>query len=176
MQERIETLIAKDEIRDLVVTLARAMDRNDSDGILSCYHPGAFDYHGEFEGPVEQLVGFIESLHRDRVAAMYHLLGNHLITVDGDTGLGELYITALLRTKGDEPFDMIAGGRYLDRYLRREGQWRLAERRVVMDWQRFDPVGSLPAVATVEVKQLGLPKPHDLSYEHFASLGARVER
>ena len=177
VNDHLSVVLAKDDIRDLVVRLARAMDRNDRQGILDCYHPGAVDHHGEFEGPVEELVDFIDLLHRERADTMYHLLGNHLITLDGDRGLGELYITAVLRAKAGPPADMIAGGRYLDHYQRRDGQWRLAERRVVLDWQRFDPVVDFPGIATVAVQERGSAGVADPSCRHLAggeALGGRV--
>ena len=36
--------------------------------------------------------------------------------------------------------DSVAGLRYVDRFERRDGEWRIAKRQIVIDWQRDDPV------------------------------------
>ncbi|MFI2073943.1 nuclear transport factor 2 family protein [Streptomyces triculaminicus] len=45
------------------------------------------------------------------------------------------YVT-VLQALPDLPLQPVAGGRYHDRFERRDGQWRFAERRV-----RINPVG-----------------------------------
>jgi hypothetical protein len=34
----------------------------------------------------------------------------------------------------------VLGGRYVDRFERRDGEWRIAARITVHDWSRIDPV------------------------------------
>jgi hypothetical protein len=36
--------------------------------------------------------------------------------------------------------DFVAYGRYIDRMERRQGEWRIARRKMVMDFMRTDPV------------------------------------
>lgn len=38
--------------------------------------------------------------------------------------------------------DVLTGGRYLDRYERRAGMWRIAERTFVADWTMAQPAGA----------------------------------
>jgi hypothetical protein len=40
----------------------------------------------------------------------------------------------VLTRKGDGEVSDIAGGRYLDRLERRDGEWRIAARRVIVEW------------------------------------------
>ena len=35
--------------------------------------------------------------------------------------------------------DVMTGGRYIDRYRRDKGEWKIKERTFVMDWNRSDP-------------------------------------
>ena len=46
----LETLIAKQEITDVVYRYARGIDRLDFELVRSCYHPDAYDDHGAFKG------------------------------------------------------------------------------------------------------------------------------
>jgi hypothetical protein len=55
---------------------------------------------------------------------------------------------------------MTAGGRYVDRFERRAGQWKIAERTVVVDWQRVDRVHEPDASQLT----LGLRSRQDLAY------------
>ena len=55
---------------------------------------------------------------------------------------------------------MTAGGRYVDRFERRHGEWRIAERTVVVDWQRIDRVYEPDA----RMLTLGVRSRQDLAY------------
>jgi hypothetical protein len=36
--------------------------------------------------------------------------------------------------------DLTFGGRYVDRFERQEGVWKIAHRQVILEWSRLDPV------------------------------------
>jgi hypothetical protein len=59
---------------------------------------------------------------------------NHWIDIDGDNAVGESYVVAFQGTKGDSPQDVMTGGRYIDRYECRGGEWKISHRTFVMDW------------------------------------------
>ena len=63
-----------------------------------------------------------------------HTVTNHWIDIDGDNAVGESYVVAFQGTKGDSPQDVMTGGRYIDRYERRSGEWKISHRTFVMDW------------------------------------------
>lgn len=71
-----------------------------------------------------------------------HLVSNQIIEVDGDWAASEVYY--LLRSRmpeQDRAFgDSLVGGRYLDEFERRDGQWRIIDRILVWDFLRYDPV------------------------------------
>jgi hypothetical protein len=57
--------------------------------------------------------------------------------VDGDSARVETYWHVFHREPGEngaEDYDYIAGGRYLDRFERRNGEWRILTRMLVRDW------------------------------------------
>ena len=79
------------------------------------------------------------------VEATHHQLGPVSIELAGDVAFVETYFTSHHRF-GEAPppggrahEDRVAGGRYVDRFERRDGAWRIAERIGVMDFLRYDP-------------------------------------
>lgn len=164
----LRELASREQIHMLVLKLSRALDRNDRAGILAAYHPGALDHHGEFDGPVEDFVDWINGLNTERFESMSHIISNHYVEFEGSTALGETYVTTAIRTRklAGQQVDIIAVGRYLDRYEKRDDYWRIAERTVVLDWQHADPV---PAdMGPVDILRLrGTSNVSDPSYNHF---------
>ena len=55
----LEDVLAKEEIREVVLKLARGTDRLDRELIVSCYHEGALDDHNEFRGPPEAFADWV---------------------------------------------------------------------------------------------------------------------
>ncbi len=157
--ESIEVIQAKDAIRSVIYSYCRAIDRCDTALLLSCYHPGAYDDHGRFKGPVEEFAPWVMEL----LATMErttHSIHNILIRVDGNTAGSEAYFVAYHRV---DDRDLMVGGRYLDRFEYRSGNWRIANRRVVIDWsQRFAASGEGSDAYT-----RGDRHPHDVSYEQL---------
>jgi hypothetical protein len=85
-----------------------------------------------------------------RLVATQHHIGNVLITVEGENAYSESYWIAYHRIPAQaggagivagrgEATDFFVGGRYLDRFERRAGSWKIARRVGVHDWQRYEP-------------------------------------
>lgn len=142
----LQRLLDEAAIRRVVCTYARAVDRCDWELLRSCYHPRAIDDHGAFVGTVEEL---IELLRRETWRSTAHYVANQLIDfdADGDGAWSEAYVYALHRSgDGERPrVDAIGSGRFLDRFERRDGVWRIAHRRVIFGDGRVDPVSELGA-------------------------------
>lgn len=139
----IQELADKQEIRDLFARYCRGIDRLDAEIIRSVYHEDSFDDHGTYKGPG---IAFADHVipGLSRFERTMHFLGNCLIEITGDSAECETYCVAYHRRKdadGSET-DFIAGVRYIDRVESRDGgPWLIANRVVVMEWTRFDPVG-----------------------------------
>ena len=71
----IETLLAKQEITDVVYRYARGIDRMDFELVRSCYHPDAYDDHGAFKGNVDEFISMVEDF-MPRWTATMHFMGN----------------------------------------------------------------------------------------------------
>jgi hypothetical protein len=138
----LDDLVAKQEIRDVLIRYTRGIDRLDMELVRSCYHPGAQDDHGAFQGTVEGFVEWVSDVLTYFDTTM-HFIGNQLVEVAGDVAHAESYCVAYHRRSardGDEGHDLVMGLRYVDRLERRDNEWRIADRRCVFDWTRRDPI------------------------------------
>jgi hypothetical protein len=140
-EDALATLIAKDEIRDLAMLYSRGIDRKDLDLLATLYTADGVDAHGPYyRGSAEGFLRFLaESLPHFPYSG--HHICNHLISVSGDEGVGEVYVVAYHITpdgKGGFVED-IQNVRYLDRYRKERGRWKFAARDVVFDMQTVRP-------------------------------------
>lgn len=132
--QALARLTAIEEIRQVVLRYCRGIDRLDLDLVRSCYHPDATDEHGTFRGSVDEYLAWVERL-LVRYDATFHLVGNHLVEVDGDVARSEAYGVAHHRSEDPDPRrNLTVGFRFLDRFERRDGTWRIARRVATTEW------------------------------------------
>jgi hypothetical protein len=135
--QKLNALIDKQEITEVIYRLARGLDRCDEALLRGCYHADATDDHGIFKGAAEDFFPWVIPMLRGMESTM-HFIGNVLIELTGaDAARAESYFTAYHRIAG--PTDMIVAGRYLDRFTRRAGEWRIAHRAAVYDYNITQP-------------------------------------
>jgi hypothetical protein len=133
-----EELTAHEAIRQTLARYCRGVDRGDSEMLLSVYHEGAIDNHGAFNGAAADFATMlIEGMDASPIVGQHHIT-NVLIELDGnDKANVESYYVAWhpvpMGAEGDWGHVMV-GGRYLDRFENRDGDWRIARRDVLMDW------------------------------------------
>jgi hypothetical protein len=136
---RLEELIAKQEIFELSARYMRGLDRLDGALQRTVFHDDATTDYGFFKGNADDFVAFAQRALASHLAN-HHMLGQALIEIDGDVAHGEVYFQAFHRIIEDgAEKDLIISGRYVDRYERRDGVWKIAARAEVNDWSRTDP-------------------------------------
>jgi hypothetical protein len=139
--DAIQQLLDKQAISEALYRRARAGDRADAKLAHTCYHPGATERHGEFDGLAADFIDKV-SFTRPRpgspIKGMFHFLSNILVDfTDDDNAFVESYHVAWVQmTDGN---DAVIGGRYFDRFGRREGRWAITHRDVIFDWSRVEP-------------------------------------
>jgi SnoaL-like domain len=139
--DAIQRLLDKQAIAEVLYRRARASDRSDPELAHACYHPGATERHGAFDGEAAEFIDIV-SWTRTRpgspVVGMQHLITNILADfANPDAAFVESYHVAYCQmTSG---LDAAIGGRYLDRFERRDGRWAIAHRDVIFDWSRVEP-------------------------------------
>ena len=139
MNNNLDSLIAKQDISELVYRYMRGLDRWDRDLLISLFHDDAWCEYGFFNGGAVQFIDYaLEALSTH--AANQHFVGNILIDLQGDEAFGEVYFNAYHKMSAEEGHDdMIIAGRYLDRYQRRDGVWKFAYRSERVDWSHSAP-------------------------------------
>ena len=141
--ESLQRLADRAEILDCLCRYSRGVDRGDWDAVRASYHGDATDQHGEYKGDVGGLMKWLERRF-EGVGNSMHFLGQSLIEfASRDFAFVETYFCSRrLRapTAAEEATlasdDMMcreAWGRYVDHFERRDGQWRVASRVVVIE-------------------------------------------
>ena len=169
-EQAIDRLLATDALRDLATRYARAIDRRDMVLLRSVYFEDAVDEHGTaYSGPIEGFVAAFPKLMAN-FELTNHYICNTSYRIDGDRANGELYFIAYHRTSDPHSKHLVVTGRYLDRYDRRGGEWRISHRRLVWDAvlnidvtdEDTALLGSLGAISGFE---------DDMSYEALPLMG-----
>jgi hypothetical protein len=88
---------------------------------------------------VQRLQGRAELAEALKVLETYdattHFNGQSTITLDGDRATGETYCLAHhLWVEDGQRTLMVMSIRYLDRFVRQDGEWLFAERQLIADW------------------------------------------
>lgn len=139
MTDRATEYLDREEIRDLSRRYMRGLDRLDLDLLASVFDDDATVDYGFFRGSARDFVDFARSALKDHLAN-HHLIGQMLVVVNGDDAVGEIYFQAFHRIVEDGgEKDLFISGRYVDRYVKRDGIWKIAFRSEVNDWARTDP-------------------------------------
>ena len=142
----IDQLVARAEINDVLQRYVRGIDRFDMDVVSSCYHPGGYDDHGQFQGTVEEFTAWLSG-RLGRHQATTHFLSTPLIRFTSeDVAQVDTYCLNYSVSKPDENGDsFVSTGelRYLDRFERRDGRWLIAHRRAIHDWRYQDKAPGL---------------------------------
>lgn len=141
-QTLLETLAAKEAIRDLALLYCRGVDRKDGELLRTLYTEDATDTHGDtFDGPAEEYVQFLEQAFPYMRYSGHHIC-NHLISVDGDRGEGEVYAIAwhVIPDGSDGWMEDIILVRYMDHYRKDADGWRFSQRVVSYDHRIQRPV------------------------------------
>jgi hypothetical protein len=140
MGEALQGLIDKQALHELALRYCRACDRRDFALLRSLYHDDAIDDHGAmFCGSADEYLAWLPGVLANFEATV-HSITNALYAVRGDEAQGELYTVAYHRTRAPAAREITIGGRYLDRYARRDGVWKFAHRSLALDWCRSTPV------------------------------------
>jgi hypothetical protein len=155
---RLREVADRQEIHQTLMRYCRGVDRADEDLINSAFHPGAVDDHGTPRPAPELARGVATGTQRQ----LMHFMGNVLIDLDGDTAFVESYFISFSHQDEDAVTSTrTRAGRYLDRFERRDGTWKIAHRLVVDEWARLDELTRIPEHVGMHV---GVRGPQDAVY------------
>jgi adenosylcobinamide kinase/adenosylcobinamide-phosphate guanylyltransferase len=173
---RLREIEDRQAIQDVIMRYCRGVDRADPSLILSAFHDDATDNHFGVVLPFRQAISSLRPPAESTPANMTHQICNVLIELDDDVARCESYLVAITRLEhAGRQFDWTLTGRYVDRFERRGGDWRIAHRTVVYDRERFDevipPPQSLPATRYLDRAVRGMRGPADWSWQVFRERG-----
>ena len=165
------------QLRKLVHAYCRAVDRGDFATLRGLYHDDAEDAHGEFStGTVDDFLSTLAA-SRPHIRSMQHNVTTVNFAINGNMAEGEIY-TIAMHTFGahDRDVDVIVGGRYLDKYEKRQDTWKIIERTIVTDWARVNDPSSVDLSHPITRGTLkGRPDADDPSRQFFALLSAPTQ-
>jgi len=126
----LDEVIARQEITDVIKRLVRGTDRLDAELIASCYHPDGMDDHNAFRGSGTAFAAWVCQVLPHFVAT-HHFVADPYIRLHGDAADVDTYCEA---HHVGEASDLVLGLRYVDRFERRHGEWRVLQRVCAFDW------------------------------------------
>jgi hypothetical protein len=135
LKARLDVLESKQAIVELLIKYCRGVDRGDLELLKSVYHSDAIDDHNvAFSGNAHELAEFILP-ELTRSYPHRHAITNPLVELDGERAYCESQYTSSHRLRVDSKtvFDVEAYGRYFDIMERRDGVWRIAYRRLLIE-------------------------------------------
>ena len=169
-------------IQDVLAVHCRGVDRADEAALKSAYWEDAEVAYGGFEGRAHE---FCEILPASivRFSHTQHSISNVLIRFAEPAEGGEqapvsaaveTYVTAYHYLPEDNGVDteMTFLGRYLDRFERRDDTWKIAHRRVLMDWNQNAASSAIWQGPPFDGLARGARMPDDPVYALFAAVAA----
>ncbi|MDR1588925.1 MAG: nuclear transport factor 2 family protein [Oscillospiraceae bacterium] len=148
-REIIETLAAKDAIREKLYMYCRSMDRTDIRlGYAVFTEDSEADYGPYYRGSGR---GFVDRLAREensRVVTESHQLTNISIRVRGDSAGSEAYITFLIVARDEDGVIRSSSGtgRFVDEWVKRDGEWFIKKRVFCNDFIKTATLPEPPLV------------------------------
>lgn len=147
---------------------ARSLDWLDTDELKTCFWPDGHVDYGFFVGNAHEWCEIVmpieaSSLHR------FHSMFDLAVQIDGDRAEAECNGLAGSRRIGDdgEGYQSLHGSRYLDRLERRDGEWRIAERTVLLEMTQKLPSPAGPGGALAGLELVSGLSPADPRYRRL---------
>lgn len=139
--DAIQRLLDERDIRRVLLDYCRGIDRCDTALLESVYHDDSTDDHGSYVGPGIEFASYAIPRLTARYESTMHTVGDSVIDfTDRDTAFVDTPVIAQHLVA--EPARALEwfGGRYVDRFERRDGSWKIADRVVVRTWDKVEQI------------------------------------
>jgi hypothetical protein len=178
MDARLQQLLDKHEICDVIQRYARTLDWLDAEGQASCYWDDAHIEYGFFTGPAKDFLPVVMETESN-LARRWHMLSQPLIAFHSATSASSecygIFGGGRMQEDGTIAGDMI-GGRYLDEWAKRgeddrngEGaEWRICARKYILDWK--SPLKDQPMFAPDPEFPLPTLKIHEAGHTEYRKM------
>jgi hypothetical protein len=104
--------------------------------MAALYHDDATDDHGSFfKGLAKDFIATLPKI-QEGMAILHHNMTTANIRIEGNYAEGEIYVLAFHQVRKEDggKLDLLIGGRYFDKYEKRDGVWKFLHKAVVADW------------------------------------------
>ena len=133
LEPALQQLVDRQQIHDCILRYCSGVDRFDREMLLSVYHADAIDDHGAFVGSAAEFVDWALAYRAKCQHSHKHYVLNHRCELDGNSAHTETYwLFAASNRVG--PATSLHGGRYLDRFEKRDDRWAIAARKCIIEW------------------------------------------
>lgn len=163
MEPALQQLLDKQAIAEVLARYSRTLDWLDDKGQAGCYWPDAEIDYGFFKGTAADFIPVVMAIERQSDRRWHALMGLIVQLHGPDRASAEccgIFAGARLQDDGALAGNLI-GGRYLDEFEKRSGEWRIAKRLYLVDWTQpltnqpdFTPDPAFP-LPTARVSQSG---------------------
>src|SRR3954470_15920723 len=136
----LETLLAKHAVADVVQRWGRARDQGLWEDLGRTFHPGGLIKVMWFDGSHDDFIKACSGRFTPGTGTTKHFFGVSVVDVRGDKALSET--PALLSQSGElhgVRFTSTSFLRFLDRFEKRGGEWRIVKRNGIYEADRFTP-------------------------------------
>lgn len=170
----LRELQAKEAIRDRLTRYLRGIDRNDGELLQETFWPDALVDHGHSRFRGDSIGKIFPSTSTHATHRQVHYLMNLLIEIHGDEAISEAQALYCAETERNDVAYLISRSvRYIDRWDKRDGQWRVFHRTVAENWNKLEPI--VERFPNPEGMILAQPDRSDISYQLF-DLARKGER
>ncbi|MBI1179166.1 MAG: hypothetical protein GC201_01315 [Alphaproteobacteria bacterium] len=172
MARRLTELDDLEAIRDQQVRYGRALDWDDEALLAEVFWPDAEVDYGFFVGRGDEFVRVMMTITRESGCRPWHAISGQTVRLDGPAAAdAECYFMGC-STRSDVTGDtevQLIGGRYLDRFEKRDGAWRVARRTLICDFRYKDVAPTESAVGfAAQLYDHGRLSPAHPLYWHFS--------
>jgi hypothetical protein len=166
LELKIQSILDRQEIEQVLAMYCRAIDRMDLELLKSVYHPDGTDDHGSFSGNAHEFAKQIIASLTESIIDGMHTVTHSAIDVKGNFATVESYYLAYQLCPGGHEkvaaffgeryakmvteqgaiqsnHDFFCGGRYIDLFERRHGQWKILRRKITNEWNVVQPAGRI---------------------------------
>ena len=145
MEPNVQTLADERAVINLASRYCWALDSKNFEELHNVFTPDAFAVLGgtECDG-IDAIIKRISSA-LTRLDASHHLVGSHIVEVDGDQASHRCYLQAQHVLKGTEGGDLwLVAGTYEDQLIRTPDGWRIKQRILSRVWTEGNPNVAAP--------------------------------
>lgn len=137
MDAQLQQLFDKQAITEVLQRYSRTLDWLDDEGQAGCFWPDAHIDYGFFTGSAADFLPVVMEIERASQRRWHFLSAPAIRFHSADRASAECYGFATgIRAAEDGTWSGgLYGGRYLDEFKQRAGEWRIAQRKYVMDWK-----------------------------------------